>query len=235
MHRLILPLILTLMPVFSLASTPIFGKAEVEVDHMYEYVCRHNPNFEREVAEAFYKVGERYGIRGDIALCQAIIETGWFRFDNGTAVKPKHHNYCGLGVKNRGDKGCKFHTVEEGVTAMIQHLYAYACSEQLPEGETIVDPRFTFVKRGCAPTWEGLAGRWAMNEHYGKNILKIFTGLADHAKARGASPGAAATNPVRVVKLIEVEIPNEYYAHEEGGSPLHDSSASDSSLADLFK
>ena len=235
MQRLILPLLLTLMPVLTLAKTPIFCKAEVEVEHMYEYVCRHNPNFQREVAEAFYTVGERYGIRGDIALCQAIIETGWFRFDNGTAVNPKHHNYCGLGVKSRGDKGCKFDSVEEGVTAMIQHLYAYACSEQLPEGEAMVDPRFTFVKRGCAPTWEGLAGRWAMNEHYGKNILKIYTGLADHAKARGKSKEKPGADGVRVVNLIEVEIPSEYYLTGEGGSGLQDSPASDSSINDLFK
>ena len=79
------------------SQNPIFGKAEIDVDYMYEYVCRHNPKFQREVAEAFYNVGERYGIRGDIALCQAIIETGWFRFDNGTAVQPNAHNYCGLG------------------------------------------------------------------------------------------------------------------------------------------
>ena len=76
------------------------------------------PDFDRDVAETFYTVGERYGIRGDIALCQAIIETGWFRFDNGTAVKPDSHNYCGLGVRKRGDKGCKFDSVEEGITAM---------------------------------------------------------------------------------------------------------------------
>ena len=183
MLRLILPMFLALLPLLSSAKTPIFGKAQVDVDYMYDYVCRHNPKFDREVAEAFYRIGERYGIRGDIALCQAIIETGWFRFDNGTAVKAKAHNYCGLGVKKRGDKGCKFRSVEEGVTAMIQHLYAYACSKELPGGEKKVDPRFDFVKRGCASTWEKLAGRWAMNPRYGKNILKIYSGLAAHAKS----------------------------------------------------
>lgn len=189
MQRLIIPLLLTLIPLLAPAKTPIFGKAEVEVDHMYDYVCRHNPKFSREVAEAFYSVGERYGIRGDIALCQAIIETGWFRFDNGTAVKPNSHNYCGLGVRKRGDKGCKFRNVEEGVTAMIQHLYAYACSKNLPKGEKVVDPRFSFVKRGSAKTWEKLAGRWAMNPRYGKNILQVYSGLTDHAKTADAAAG----------------------------------------------
>lgn len=199
MLRFTIRLLLLLLPALSSAKTPIFGKAEVEVDHMYAYVSRHNPDFDREIAEAFYRVGERYGIRGDIALCQAIIETGWFRFDNGTAVKAKAHNYCGLGVKKRGDKGCSFKSVEEGVTAMIQHLYAYACSKGLPTGEKVVDPRFDFVRRGCAPTWEKLAGRWAMNPRYGKNILKIYDGL--HSRAKSG----------KKVKFIEVEIPDELF------------------------
>lgn len=166
---------------------------------MYAYVSRHNSEFSREVAEAFYKIGERYGIRGDIAICQAIIETGWFRFDNGTAVKPEAHNYCGLGVKKRGDKGCAFASVEEGVTAMIQHLYAYACSNKLPNGEKVVDPRFSYVKRGCAPTWEKLAGRWAMNPRYGKNILQLYSNLSLSAKSG------------KTINLIEVNIPDELF------------------------
>lgn len=208
MLRFSLSLLLWSVAVVVFAKTPIFGKAEVEVDHMYDYVCRHNPDFSREVAEAFYKVGERYGIRGDIALCQAIIETGWFRFDNGTAVRPEAHNYCGLGVKRRGDKGCSFKSVDEGVTAMIQHLYAYACSGKLPKGEKVVDPRFGYVERGCAPTWEKLAGRWAMNPRYGKNILQIYSGLSACALAKSG----------KTVKLIEVDIPDELFDVEYGDS-----------------
>ena len=41
----------------------------------------------------------------------------------------------------------------------IQHLYAYGCKDDLPKGETIVDPRFSYVKRGSAKTWEKLNGR----------------------------------------------------------------------------
>lgn len=167
------------MPLLCLSETPILGKPEVGADRMYAYVLRHNPDFDRKIAEAFYSVGRRYGVRGDIAFCQAIIETGWFRFDNGTAVRPKSHNYCGLGVSRRGDRGCSFRSVKEGVTAMIQHLYAYACTSKLPKGEKIVDPRFRYVKRGCSPTWEKLVGRWAMNPHYADNILRIYSALHD--------------------------------------------------------
>ena len=124
-HRpLLLLLLLSLTLLSACASTPIRGTQKADPERMYQYVASRNPDFSREVAQAFYEIGELYGIRGDIALCQAIIETGWFRFDNGTAVSPSAHNYCGLGVKRRGDKGCSFKSVREGVTAMIQHLYA---------------------------------------------------------------------------------------------------------------
>lgn len=236
MYRILFPLLFMLLPLLSEAKTPIFGKAEIDVDYMYEYVCRHNPKFQREVAEAFYNVGERYGIRGDIALCQAIIETGWFRFDNGTAVQPNAHNYCGLGVKKRGDKGCKFRDIKEGVTAMMQHLYAYACSGNLPDGENMVDPRFTYVKRGCAPTWEKLAGRWAMNPRYGKNILQIYSGLVTHAKSDNL---ASQQNiyKAKVIQRIEVELPDGLididHLSPEYGHDVDDSD--DIANNDLFK
>lgn len=172
---------------------------------MYQFVASHNPSFEREVAEAFYEIGERYGIRGDIALCQAIIETGWFRFDNGTAVRPSDHNYCGLGVKQRGQRGCRFETIEEGVTAMLQHLYAYACTDPLPEGETMLDPRFAYVTRGISSTWEGLNGRWAMNQSYAQNILQLYKRMENHI-----------VTPPTSIMTIEVLLPDESMLdHEE--------------------
>lgn len=197
MKRLFNLLILISISISAWCQTSIFGTQKVDIEAMYQFVAARNPDFDREVAETFYSVGERYGIRGDIALCQAIIETGWFRFNNGTAVKPDAHNYCGLGVKKRGDKGCKFRSVEEGVTAMIQHLYAYACHDNLPHGEKMIDPRFSFVKRGCAPSWESLAGKWAMNPRYGKNILQIYQSMLRH-------------EPVdKTIEQIEVLIPDD--------------------------
>lgn len=152
----------------------IMGRPEMSVDRMYLFVKQRNPNFLYDIAEQFYLIGERYGVRGDIALCQAILETGWFRFMDGTEVSPEQHNYGGLGVTGRGVKGNSFLTLEEGVTAFIQHLYAYACTEELPVGERLVDVRFPLVRRGCAPMWTDLSNRWAMNPRYGADILRIF-------------------------------------------------------------
>lgn len=163
----------------------IFGEDVVPPGLMTDFVRQHNPGFDSAIAEAYIAVGRRYGIRGDIAFCQAILETGWFKFDKGTAVSAENHNYCGLGVIKKGMTGVCFDDITTGVTAHIQHLYAYACKHQLPEDEIMADPRFGAVRRGVARVWSDLNNRWAMNNDYGQKILKIYGKmlvLADTAK-----------------------------------------------------
>lgn len=166
------------------AAMMILGEPTVDAETMWRFVNKVNPDFPIEIARAYIDVGRRYGIRGDIALCQAVIETGWFRFADGTAVRPEQHNYCGLGVEKRGMTGCSFSSIEEGVTAQLQHLYAYAADTPLPDGEKMVDPRFKLVKRGCAQSWHDLSGRWAMNDRYGTQILSLYQRMLDSADGR---------------------------------------------------
>ena len=160
------------------AATPMLGTNVATVERMYQFVKSKNSSFDREIAEQFIAVSTVYGMRGDIALCQSIIETGWFKYTGGTAVTPDDHNYCGLGVTTLGQKGCQFSTVKEGVTAQIQHLYAYCCTKSLPAGETLVDPRFNYVTRGTAPNWEDLgSGKWAAAAGYGTAIIQMYNDM----------------------------------------------------------
>lgn len=161
-----------LLSISTYAATYIKGKQVATIDRMYQFVKSKNSSFDREIAVQMYKMGEKYGIRGDIALCQSCIETGWFKYTGGTAVTPDDHNYCGLGVTQKGKKGCQFSTVAEGCEAQIQHLFAYACKDALPYAQ--VDPRFKYVTRGCAPTWEALGGKWATSTTYGTQILSVY-------------------------------------------------------------
>lgn len=163
--------------ILSLMAQPIMGTAEIDAEALSRFVARRNPDFDPAIARVYLAVGEKYGIRGDIALCQSILETGWFKFADGTAVTPDQHNYCGLGVTRRGQRGQSFDTVEDGVTAQIQHLYAYACADPIPDGETLLDPRFRLVTRGVAPTWADLSGRWAANDRYARSIMRLFMEL----------------------------------------------------------
>ena len=164
------------------AKTNIMGEipTDMSIEKMYRFVKAQNSSFEREIAENFYNVGKKYGLRGDIALCQSVIETGWFKFTGGTAVTPDQHNYCGMGVTQIGMKGNSFATIKDGVTAQIQHLYAYACKKPIPAGEKLIDPRFSYVNRGVAPTWEDLGGRWAGAKDYGQRILNVYNKLLEY-------------------------------------------------------
>lgn len=181
------------------AATPILGTNVATVERMYQFVKSQNSSFDREIAEQFIAVSTVYGLRGDIALCQSIIETGWFKYTGGTAVTADDHNYCGLGVTTLGQKGCQFGTVKEGVTAQIQHLYAYACTKSLPAGETLVDPRFNYVTRGCAPNWENLgSGLWASAAGYGTKIIAMYNDMmafsvtGDDTPSTPSNPTAAS-------------------------------------------
>lgn len=159
----------------------IMGKSIVTAEKMVAFVKAKSPDAQdiEEIAKQFLEVGEKYDIRGDIAFCQSIIETGWFKFDGGTAVTPDQHNYCGLGVVSKGVKGNAFDTVKDGVTAQIQHLYAYANKLPIPSDEEMLDPRFKYVTRGVAPHWEDLNMRWAMNNNYGQHVISIYNQLVD--------------------------------------------------------
>ncbi len=163
------------------AAMSIRGDCGYSAEVLSAFVQRHNPDFDPEIAQCFVTIGDKYGIRGDVALCQAIVETGWFLYKGGTAVDAGCHNYCGLGVTSKGKRGAGFKTVEEGVTAHIQHLYAYCTTDELPDGEKRIDPRFAMVNRGCAQRWHDLNGRWAMNNRYSTAILSVYASLAEFA------------------------------------------------------
>lgn len=160
----------------------ICGQAELSPAAIATYIknCNPEPKLNCSVEELinyYYDEGSNEGIRPDIAICQAIKETGCFSY--GGDVFPEQNNYCGLGATGRGEKGWSFSSPREGVRAHIQHLLVYA-STQMPKKE-IVDPRYNLVKEthpeifGRVTTWVGLNEKWAVpGKHYGEDILNIF-------------------------------------------------------------
>ncbi|HBI05362.1 MAG TPA: hypothetical protein DDY49_15210, partial [Paenibacillaceae bacterium] len=65
--------------------------------------------------------------------------TGYFRF--GGDVRKEQNNFAGIGAIGDGSSRASFKTMEEGVIAHIQHLYAYCTTKPVLAGETVVDPR----------------------------------------------------------------------------------------------
>lgn len=159
----------------------IMGRPSVSSVQIAAYIKAKNPSaahFADNLAQLYIEEGVYEGVRGDIAAAQAMLETGNLTF-KGSAVTLDQNNFCGLGVTSNGIKGCSFKTMQDGVRAQIQHLKAYASKEPLING--CVDPRYTFVKRGCAPYVEWLGKKenpdglgWASGEGYGGKIRRIL-------------------------------------------------------------
>lgn len=135
---------------------------ETECTRTIVAIKKNNPAFDENIAKAFFTLAPKYAIDPVRAISQSILETGWFKFAN-SSVKASQNNFCGLGATGGGVAGAAFDTIEDGVRAQLQHLYAYGCKDALPADEsTVVDPRFKYVTRGIAKYWEQLAGRWAV-------------------------------------------------------------------------
>ena len=169
-----------------------------KTDYVQNMMAKRYPDrvfigYPENIAELYIEIGKKYNIRGDLAFAQAVKETGFFQFYG--IVQPNQNNFCGLGatgVVNDGDElqngvnperavylpgvhGITFGTVADGVEAHIQHLYAYAAVDELPDGCELVDPRFKYINRGIAPLWTGLNGRWAVpGNGYGESIISDY-------------------------------------------------------------
>ena len=171
--------------------TAIMGKAAATAGQMASYLKKKNPSVPQTVLDMiplYISEGEAEGVRGDIAFAQSCLETGNFTF-SGSAVNLKQNNFCGLGVTQRGKTGLSFDTPQLGIRAQIQHLKAYASTDRLRN--VLADPRFRYVKRGCAPYVEWLGQKenpqgkgWAAGEKYGEKILSILKAIVSEGKVQ---------------------------------------------------
>ena len=183
-------------------DTPILGQAQATVEQARAWLKAKAPDWV-SLADLYYAIAPKYGIRADVALAQAAKETGYFRY--GGLVQPWQNNFAGIGATGqasdgntplrgadpdrvrfeKGVHGAIFTDKSTGVEAHIQHLYAYATTEVLPKDTVLVDPRFNLVRRGTAPYVEYLGAAenpagvgWAYPGHdYGKSIVRDY--LAD--------------------------------------------------------
>ncbi|MBM7856167.1 hypothetical protein JOC37_002600 [Desulfohalotomaculum tongense] len=192
--------------VWETAGITIQGEAVATADQLRAWLASETPRIRKkmeqlnrefipipDLAELYIRIGAQYGIRGDLAFCQAAKETHYWQFTG--SVQPFQNNYCGLwatGAPLTGEEsyngadpaavsfipgvhGAVFASPEIGVEAHIQHLYAYATDKPLPPGKVLYDPRFNLVARGSAPTWQGLNGRWAVpGITYGQSIIHDY-------------------------------------------------------------
>ena len=125
---------------------------------------------------------ELEGVRGEVVYVQAMLETGWLQF-GGDAVESQY-NFSGLGTTGGGVQGNSYPDVRTGIRAQVQHLKAYASTEEL--NENCVDSRFDMVTRGSAPyvEWLGIqenpnGGGWAAGAGYGEKLTKLLEDMKE--------------------------------------------------------
>ena len=164
-------------------SIPILGSSVATKGQAVNLIKANGNNIKldcsiEEIVNLYWVEAEREGVRPDIALAQALVETGYFGY--GGTVQPKQNNFCGLGTTGKKVKGAKFKTPEIGVRAHIQHLLAYSTTKK--PSINIVDPRYDLAhairkERGLIDKWSGLQGTWAMGSEYCEKIMVIYQAM----------------------------------------------------------
>ena len=172
----------------------IMGETSVTVDQMVKYYESTGNQYPaaklgasgaatlKEFCEIYLQEAEAEGVRAEVAFAQSMKETGWLRY--GGAVKIEQNNFAGIGAVDNDPVGSSawFPDVRTGVRAQIQHLKAYASTNDL--NNACVDPRFNLVTRGCAPYVEWLGTQenpngsgWATSANYGASIVTMIKKL----------------------------------------------------------
>lgn len=120
------------------------------------------------------------GVSPELLFVQAMKETGWLQY--GGDVKATQFNFGGLGATGGGNPGNSFASVQIGLRAQVQHLRAYADPTVTTArlAHDVVDPRFSYVKKGSAPyieylgTQENPSGAgWATAKGYGTDLMAM--------------------------------------------------------------
>lgn len=194
--------------------TKIVSESIATSEQMIAYIKARNKNVSQSVLDMvplYISEGKIEGIAGDIAFAQSCLETGNFSFA-GSSITLSQNNFCGMGATSNNVKGNSFETPQIGIRAQIQHLKAYASTENLVN--ECVDPRFKYVTRGCAKYVEWLGAKenpsgkgWASGAGYGSKILAI---LSDVRKTE-VSKNTNVDRTFNVGDLVSIAGDSKYY------------------------
>lgn len=163
-------------------SRKILGQGILNEFQLTSFFLSQNPdyNYEDMVTFAGYYISEaaQENINSDVAFAQMCLETGYLRF--GNLVTPEMNNFCGLGAMDINNPGCVFETKQMGVRAHIQHLQAYATTQDVSLNNELIDPRYSWVhKTKFVEDIFGLAGTWATDKEYGNKLDAILSKMSE--------------------------------------------------------
>lgn len=197
----------------------IMGSSTVTVEDMAAHFNRQNLEYPSDALkeggagsiEEFCTIlseeAETEDVRAEVVFEQAMLETGWLQFPG--VCKVEQFNFAGLGATGGDEEGVSFPDVRTGLRAQVQHLKAYASTQELVNA--CVDERFDLVVRESAPyvEWLGIqenpyGGGWAAGEGYGYKLREL---LAELTGTEYISPTPVPTEPTETAEPAETTDP----------------------------
>lgn len=130
----------------------------------------------RDVIALYLGEGDLEGVRGDLALAQAIVETGYF-----TNTDTSRNNFAGIGHYDHAAAGFGFPDAVSGVRAHIQLLHKFAAGNSVALARPDVAPN----AGAQTATWGGLTGTWATSTTYWTSLSGVYESMLDHASNGG--------------------------------------------------
>lgn len=161
-------------------SRNLIGTGKKTPKQLYKFFMKNNRKADKKkvkrLASYYVQEANAEGINSDVAFVQMCHETGFLRF--GNLVTEDMNNFCGLGSMDAEHKGETFETELLGVRAHIQHLQAYATTEDVPLRQELVDPRYNWVhKTKLVDDIFGLTKTWATDPDYGNKLDALMRRL----------------------------------------------------------
>lgn len=181
----------------------ILGKTKDKLSYIINLVKQRSTNKKiDEIITEYYAAGSLTGLNANLAIAQAVHETGWFN----SFWCLEHNNMAGIGVTGEQSiykpidttywvydaaqamwiRGNKFNTVKEGVIAHCGRMLAYALKD---EETTVIQKEYIDVAlkhrplrsdfRGIAKTIADFSTRWAPSPIYHERIIRIYRMLTD--------------------------------------------------------
>lgn len=163
-----------------LGGTPIIGPPQATVEQAQAWARKRGVHQRFiDIAPIYWRDGILFGIRPEVAYCQAAKETRFGHYGGG--VRPEQNNWAGIKTKDaKGDRPEdheSFPTPEDGVRAHYNHMAAYVGLAPIgtPHGRYYVVKALAWA--GTVRYIEQLGGKWAPNPDYGRSIVRDY--LAD--------------------------------------------------------
>ena len=153
----------------------LLGACEVKAEDLCNWALSKGVKPEYAKLAVNFVDSFRYlNVRGDIAFCQSLLETGFFKFGND--VKPEQHNYAGIGASGGGVPGDSFESPFEGIHAQLQNLALR--SGVVIAKSSIISPyvakHYSTISSYNFTKWKQLAGSWAADLNYWTKIQNIM-------------------------------------------------------------